>query len=581
VNPSAIEPPDGTLDEAIGLIQALVDAQLPPDEATRLDELVRAHPAVCRLYLHYIQLHRTLPRFIAPHELIQQAGDLNAAMILPALVEPTADPEAAAADGSVAPPVQAIPPTPATAASPARRDVRVRWAAAILLPLMVAIGVLVGRASRTSPRPSGAVAERSAGATVSAAVRADLRQADGQALGVGSAAPSGTLVLRSGWVRLDFDQGAAAVVEAPATFRVVSATELAVTAGRMSAEVPPAAYGFAVSTPVGRVVDLGTEFGVAVASGGATDVLVFRGSVSFGHASGTPQVLTRGQGRHLASGDGPPVATAVAPDGFVRLEQFDRWTAAATDIAPPAERARAADEQMCRDPALALYYRFADGPADDGLLLNRASSTAGHYNLTLAGRTTPKWVDGRLPGSASLGFDPAGQQRLLLPAYPASKTGSLSCAAWVYCNARSNWASIAKNWGDSRYGAFHLGLFSSDGDLSVGIQVDRPAKGVVVREGAGHPFPLGRWVHVAFTTDASTLRLYRDGEQVASAPSRPITATPDLHSLAIGFKTDDSGTNPSSAIAVGFWDGRMGDLALFHRALSADEVRRMYEAGRP
>ena len=66
-----------------------------------------------------------------------------------------------------------------------------------------------------------------------------------------------------------------------------SADEVFLRQGSLTARVPPPAVGFFVTTPLARVVDLGTEFDVVVDELGATQTLVRRGRVSL-----TPQ---RGQ----------------------------------------------------------------------------------------------------------------------------------------------------------------------------------------------------------------------------------------------------------------------------------------------
>ena len=56
------------------------------------------------------------------------------------------------------------------------------------------------------------------------------------------------------------------------------------------------AKGFTVSTPTAQVEDLGTEFGVEVARGGESIVLVYNGEIRVKHASDETRILTRGQG---------------------------------------------------------------------------------------------------------------------------------------------------------------------------------------------------------------------------------------------------------------------------------------------
>jgi hypothetical protein len=475
----------------------------------------------------------------------------------------------------------AAPPTP-------RPRIGGRWPGGLAALVAIAIGAVVWERSRVAPVPSGPVATELQGAvTLGAAVKGDLRRADGRPVLPGDAVPSEPLELRAGWARLDFPGGATVVIEAPARLRVGSAREMALDAGRATAEVPPAAHGFTITAPACRVVDLGTEFGVDVGALGRTDVAVFRGVVSLNAGApgnDAPQRVTEGQGRHVDAVSSPAVGADVVAGRFVRVGQFAEWAAAAAPAASPADRARAAEQQVCRDPTLALYYSFGDQASSPGVVVNRAASTAGRYDLPLAGDHAPTWAEGRLPGLSSLKFDPAKEQRLLLPEYPVTQTGQMTLAAWVYCNRARPWASIAKNWGVQNGGAFHLGLRDPQNALEVQLDdgiADATSNPVRVAEGADHPMPTGCWVHVAFTCDGRTATLYRDGHPVASGSCTPVAASSPIHSLAIGFKADDEGFEPSIGSQVGYWDGRMGSLALFHRALSDAEILQLFAASQP
>jgi len=74
--------------------------------------------------------------------------------------------------------------------------------------------------------------------------------------------------------------------------------------------VPEQAVGFVVDTPLGRVRDLGTEFGVAVDGPEMVDVVVFTGLVEV-HQEGAKAVrLGTDEGRKLRRGKSPaPITT--------------------------------------------------------------------------------------------------------------------------------------------------------------------------------------------------------------------------------------------------------------------------------
>ncbi|MEM6798371.1 MAG: FecR family protein, partial [Planctomycetota bacterium] len=117
------------------------------------------------------------------------------------------------------------------------------------------------------------------------------------------ALPSGTALaagarmrLESGLAEIVFRTGARVVLQAPAKVRLLSDMELRLDSGRLSAKVPPDAVGFAVRTDSARILDLGTEFGVAARADGESDVVVFDGEVIVS-PTGKPA-----ENRHLLTG---------------------------------------------------------------------------------------------------------------------------------------------------------------------------------------------------------------------------------------------------------------------------------------
>ena len=154
----------------------------------------------------------------------------------------------------------------------------------------------------------------------------------------------------------------------------------------------------------------------------------------------------------------------------------------------------------------------------------------------------------------------------------------MSGTVWVFARSYVDYGSILKNWGDQKSGVFHLGFAGASHKLEVQLDGTR-AGGPTLQD--VDAFPLDQWVHVAFVSDGSVVRLYRDGREVASGPSRAIQGNPPITSLAIGCKTADDGLAPMGNIAAGFWDGQIGEIALFDRVLTAKEIQQMSRQGRP
>src|SRR6185436_2698246 len=88
----------------------------------------------------------------------------------------------------------------------------------------------------------------------------------------------------------------------------------------------------------------------------------------------------------------------------------------------------------------------------------------------------------------------------------------------------------------------------------------------------------GSWQHVAFIADGATMRVFRNGAQVASAAYSGNLAAPPMTALGIGVKLNDAGTTPDTA-SPGYWQGKIDDLGLWNRALSSAEILAIYGAG--
>lgn len=87
------------------------------------------------------------------------------------------------------------------------------------------------------------------------------------------------LKLDSGVAHLRFACGADLTLQGPAELTLLSGTSLQLDQGKAAVKVPKGFRGFEIFSPQGRVLDLGTEFGVSVTEDGKTDVVVFEGEV--------------------------------------------------------------------------------------------------------------------------------------------------------------------------------------------------------------------------------------------------------------------------------------------------------------
>ena len=104
----------------------------------------------------------------------------------------------------------------------------------------------------------------------------------------------GRLHLIEGKAAILFDSGAVMVLFGNADLDLESRGRALLRSGKVTVEASEA-FGFTVGTPKGEVVDLGTEFAVAVESGGATEVHVLQGEVAWERPSEKTRLLQTGQ----------------------------------------------------------------------------------------------------------------------------------------------------------------------------------------------------------------------------------------------------------------------------------------------
>lgn len=110
-----------------------------------------------------------------------------------------------------------------------------------------------------------------------------LESGDGQrkleGIQVGDRLRPGLVTWPSGTLHLDFLNGAQVVLNGPAKLRIHSLSLVTLLEGNAAARVPPSARGFVMNAPDVAVVDIGTEFSLHVDENGESDVQVTDGEV--------------------------------------------------------------------------------------------------------------------------------------------------------------------------------------------------------------------------------------------------------------------------------------------------------------
>ena len=217
---------------------------------------------------------------------------------------------------------------------------------------------------------------------------------------------------------------------------------------------------------------------------------------------------------------------------------------------------------------LVAYWSFDE---TNGTVLHDATPNTNHGTLYNFPANNSQWVAGRVGGALQL-RGPSYGDHVRVPNYPKPGT-NLTLCAWVWADARPQWASIAKNWPTEGVAQFHLGLQDTAGDLSNYLIQQGGTRVGPVEEGTA--LPLGSWQHVALVCDGSMMRLYRNGAPVGMplAYNGTINTNPVNPSLCLGAKWISASSVDS------FWQGKLDDLGLWTRALAATEIVAIYGAG--
>jgi hypothetical protein len=386
------------------------------------------------------------------------------------------------------------------------------------------------------------------------------------AVNVGDVLLPGMLKLTGGAVQIDFYSGARIVLQGPAELELRGENEAFCQSGRLSAHVPEPARGFKVGAPGMTVVDLGTEFALAVPSDKPPEVHVFRGLVEVLPAE-NPRTLKLKAGE-AARVEPAGIATLKADRSrFLGEADFHRLSSTSAELRYSAWQE--ASRRFSADPGMLVYYAPGGRSTAYRSVVNLAqASPLAQYAASIVGCDS---AEGRWPNTQSLHF--AGRGDRLRVDVPLTFK-SFTLMAWVRIDALpaalhgllipDGQSEGTVRWEIDSDGRMRLGIARASGRPD-------PNWEVVISPPAITPDRTGRWLMLVTTYDGKTIRHYVDGEMVKTGQA--FSPAP----LRIG---------PAD---VGNWrgnadrhlHGRLDEIAVLIRDLTDDEIRQLYAAGRP
>lgn len=410
----------------------------------------------------------------------------------------------------------------------------------------------------------------------------------------GDVLPSGKFVLKSGLAEIDFFCGASLLVEGPAELDITSDWSARVVVGRVRANVPPAARGFALAAQDAKVIDLGTEFAMDV-SRGHTFVKVIDGEIRLEGGTYDGRHLTTGQSEQLHGGSDTDsdaaltgLATSETLDERRRLAQADRYSAWVRSI----ESARS-------DPRLIAYYPIG-AEAVERTLENAASHETQSNRLAGAAQqvgpvTTTQGRFGSI--SNAVQFERLGA-RLRLRADGEYSAFTLMCWARIdQLKHRYNALFMADSY---ETGEPHWQI-RDDGAMMFSVMVDDTQKvenyseidQKFVKQAGLHRVyytpPIwessqsGQWFHLAAVYDPASRNVsqYVNGRQVSTQKIEDKFLIKELRLGACEIGNWGQPFRKTPWFSVRNLDGAIDEMAVFDTALTSVEIQQLYSAGAP
>ena len=394
---------------------------------------------------------------------------------------------------------------------------------------------------------------------------------------VGEAIPPGRLAIKSGFAQVEFFCGATLIIEGPADLEIQSETLARVRRGRIRAQVPPAARGFSLEVDDMKVVDLGTEFGLSVSAEGA-NVQVFDGEVELQPAENEKQILTAGQSL-IRTPEGLLEEAELTPERYLDIARLE--TRAQGQNSARYKQWKNWSEKLRHDPRLIAYFAFDE----NGEWKRRLKCDIQPKNSELDGAIVgARSVSGRWKFKRALEFkQPGDRVRVQIP----GEFSSLTFACWVRIDSLDRWYNSLFLTDNYNQGEPHWQILDT-GQIYFSVRpTERGRRGAPDRKVLSPPFwkpsLSGKWLHLATTYDVEAQRTthYLNGEVLYSEliPESQLVKTTRIGAATIGNWSES--TRPDAQFAIRNLNGRMDELAIFAATLTAEEIKEMYDNGKP
>ncbi len=392
----------------------------------------------------------------------------------------------------------------------------------------------------------------------------------------------GVIRVKTGVLQLDFFNGARVLVSGPATLDLMSPDAGKLLAGKMSVFIPPAAKGFLMMGPQEQVIRGGTDFALLAEEAGLFEVHVIGGEAQLSTSNKNSLSLIAGEAARVTADTEEWSKDQAKPELFPSSRQLN------DALASHHEEWKKLRDRIRADREVVLYYTFDRGLNWVRNVPNEAANAVPGSDGAVVGCHA---VEGRWPRKKALGFENSSNRlRLNLP----GEFRELTLAAWLkieklhsprisILNPQTNqdryihWSlsRTPRDWdGNYRwhqhFSETHQSAdqkgdrnhYHSDADLSDFIS-DK------------------KWFHLALVYHPETkeVRHYANGIRVHTS------AIKEARPLGIGIA--DMGNWPymdwaeGTEFEVRYLNGAMDEFLIAKRAFTDDEIREVYQSGKP
>jgi hypothetical protein len=387
--------------------------------------------------------------------------------------------------------------------------------------------------------------------------------------------PGSRIRLTAGFVEVAFSSDVRLVLEGPGQIKILGSKHARLDEGRAVARIhSPRGHGFILDSPRGRLIDRGTEFGVAVAADGNVEVHVLEGRVDVARLGVRAEVrLGENEAVRVTADQAVPVA--------LNASEF------LTSLPPQ------------RSGAL----RFIHWPFDEleGLLCHDHGRELGAGNAAVAltalnrgNGSMPQRVPGRIGGA--LRFD--GESAYAETAFRGiAGRNPRTVAFWVRVPVDSQpehgfgilaWGNVRKPGAAWQISINPWAEEGALGRLRVGTSQGTVVGSTDLRDGLWHHCAVVMYGGERPST-ATHLLLYVDGKLEPSLAKQVRDIDTEIHpgdallSHGVWLGRNLAFYDPTSSTTVGgrFFRGDLDEVFIFDAALSSDEIATLWKTNRP